>query len=655
MRDSSVPFSRRGALLAGLGLAVFLGLERSGVASAARVAESVERLRTGAAMSAGTFPWVARHGLTSERYQAEFDRLAKEGYRLIQVDGYEMGGQAGYAAIWEHAPGPPQFARHGLTEPEYRAEYRRLEKEGYRLVHVAGYEVAGKVYFAAIWELTGGPHLVAQHDMPSERYQAEFDRLLKEGYRLIHVDGYGIAGKAHFAAIWEKVWGAQGPDWEARHDLTGARYQAEFDELTKKGYRPFHVSGYTVGGTDLYAAIWVRGAGPAWSARHGVEGADYQGVFDEHQRDGYRPARVSGYGSGSERFAGIWLSDRIVDDAFAAVHAVVDRHMRASGVAGVSLAIARRGALVFARGYGLANRETGERLTERHLMRIASVSKPITAVAVMRLVEAGLLTLDRRVLGAGGILGTRYGSRPYGAGLQAITVRHLLQHTAGGWTNDGDDPMFGNPAMNHDQLIGWVLDNRPLQHTPGTTHLYSNFGYCLLGRIIEQVTGEPYADFVRRSVLTPSGITNMHLAGNTRAERRPDEVVYYGTGDPYGIPARRMDSHGGWLASPVDVVRFALRADGFPTVPDLLRPDTIATMTAPSAAEPAYACGWGVNTLGNWWHSGRLIPYGTESILARTSNEFCWAALANGNGVDLDTMMWEVFQQIAVWPSHDLF
>ncbi|MFI7126075.1 serine hydrolase [Nonomuraea sp. NPDC050153] len=655
MQDSSAPFGRRDVLFTAIGLAAFVGLERSGVASAASVAEVVGSARTGAALLGGPFPWVARHGLTPEQYQAEFDRLAKEGYRLIQVDGYEMAGRPGYAAIWEHAPGPPQFARHGLTEPEYRAEYQRLIKEGYRLIHVAGYEVGGKTYFAAIWEFTGGPDLITYHDMTSEQYQAEFDRQLKGGYRLIHVDGYGMGGKAHFAAIWEKVWGARGPDWEARHDLTAERYQAEFDRLTKDGYRPVHVSGYTVGGVDLYAAIWVRGAGPAWSARHNVASADYQAVFDQHQRDGYRPARVSGYGAGAGRYAGIWLSDKITDGNFDAVHTVVDRHMRASGVAGVSLAISRRGALVFARGYGLANRETGERLTERHLMRVASISKPITAVAIMQLVEAGRLTLDQRVFGAGGILGTRYGSKPYGASLQAITVRHLLQHTAGGWTNDANDPMFGNPAMTHDQLIGWVLDNRPLQYTPGTTYMYSNFGYCLLGRIIEQVTGQPYADLVRQRVLAPSGIANMHIAGNTRAERRPDEVVYYGTGDPYSIPVRRMDSHGGWLASPVDIVRFALRADGFATVPDLLKPATIATMVTPSSANSEYACGWAVNALGNRWHNGRLIPYGTETILVRTSNEFCWAALANGNGIDVDAMMWEVFQQTAVWPSHDLF
>lgn len=208
--------------------------------------------------------------------------------------------------------------------------------------------------------------------------------------------------------------------------------------------------------------------------------------------------------------------------------------------------------------------------------------------------------------------------------------------------------------MTHAQLITWTLDNQPQLHAPGTRHLYSNFGYCLLGRVIEAVSGLTYAEYVRRNVLAPSGISNMHLEGDTLAQRRSDEVVYYGT-NPYGIPARRMDAHGGWLASPTDVLRFAVRADGFATVPDLLRRDTVTTMTTPPAVHDGYACGWAVNKAGSWWHTGRLTPNGTEAVLVRTASEFCWAAASNGNRVDLDAMMWDVHRAVALWPSHNLF
>ncbi|MEV1001846.1 serine hydrolase [Nonomuraea sp. NPDC050202] len=646
MTSPFVPYSRRDVLHAAAGLGALLGLDLAGLGQngPATAAGLGHDARTA---MAGPFAWVARHDLTAEQFQAEWDRLAGLGYRPTHVDGYTVGGQARYAGIWEQAPGPPLIAKHGLTSAQYQAEFTRVTGLGYRPVVVSGYEIGGQAHFAAIWEQTGGPPWVARHDLTSAQYQAEFDRLLGLGYRLVLVDGYQVGGQARFAAIWEQT---AGPAWVGRHNLTAAQYQAEFTSLTNQGYRPVHVSGYMVGGTELFAAIFAHGDGPVWSARHGLDSAAYQAAFDDHLRRGYRPVKVSGYGL--PRFAAIWVSQTAND--FSRVDATVNRHLAAAGVAGISLAIARRGALVFAKGYGLARRDTGERLTERHIMRVASVSKPITAVAVMRLVEAGRLALGQRVFGAGALLGTRYGTKPYTAALQSITLRHLLEHTAGGWPNDTTDPMFTNPTMNHAQLITWVLDNRPLQFAPGTRHMYSNFTYCLLGRIIEQVTGQAYADHVRQNVFVPSGIGNMHLAGDTLAARRPDEVIYYGSGNPYAIPVRRTDSHGGWLGSPVDVVRFAVRADGFPTVPDLLRRDTITTMTTPSAASPDYALGWNVNNLGNWWHTGRYIP-GTEAILVRTGNEFCWAAASNGNNVDLDTMVWDVYRSVSTWPAHNLF
>ena len=110
----------------------------------------------------------------------------------------------------------------------------------------------------------------------------------------------------------------------------------------------------------------------------------------------------------------------------------------------------------------MSDRATGTPVERGHLFRVASISKPITAVAVMRLVEQGRLRLTDRVFGAGALLGTIYGSKPYGPDIEAITVRHLPEHTAGGWSNDENDPMFWHPEFNHAALIGWVLDDRPL-------------------------------------------------------------------------------------------------------------------------------------------------------------------------------------------------
>jgi CubicO group peptidase (beta-lactamase class C family) len=219
--------------------------------------------------------------------------------------------------------------------------------------------------------------------------------------------------------------------------------------------------------------------------------------------------------------------------------------MQRFGAPALSVSIARGGRVVCELPFGVVT-EAGEPLRAGNLFRIASVTKPITSVAVFSLMEKGRLSASDKIFGANGILGIEYGSSPYRRYVTDITVDHLLTHTCGGWTNDSSDPMFRFPQMNHAQLISWTLDNLPLVNPPGETFAYSNFGYCLLGRVIEKVSGRPYADYVRQEILAPCGITGMRIAGNTAKERAPDEVTYLGQDEnPYNMNVARMDSHGG--------------------------------------------------------------------------------------------------------------
>jgi CubicO group peptidase (beta-lactamase class C family) len=325
-----------------------------------------------------------------------------------------------------------------------------------------------------------------------------------------------------------------------------------------------------------------------------------------------------------------------------------------------------------------------------HRFRIASVSKPITATAILRLVEQGRLGLADRVFGAGSRLGMDFGfgsltPPAQNPGLLAtITVQQLLEHTCGGWPIGWIDPMFSEPNLNQEQLITWVLQNRSLNDVPGSVWDYSNFGYCLLGRIIEHVSGQTYANFVQANILGPCGITTMAIAGDSLADRKSDEVTYEGhpflglplnidgkeyvlehKDEPYRVPVSRMDSHGGWIATAVDLVRFAVHFDNFPTPPDILTPASMTTMTTPTTAterngdNPKYAKGWKLSKdEHNWFHTGDLP--GSSSRLVVASNGFCFAALANTRRVgstmdlELDSMMWDFINNIT-WPTQNLF
>jgi len=164
---------------------------------------------------------------------------------------------------------------------------------------------------------------------------------------------------------------------------------------------------------------------------------------------------------------------------------------------------------------------------------------------------------------------------------------------------------------------------------------FLELGYCILGRIIEQVTGQPYETYVQTSVLAPCGITGMQIARNSERDRASNEVVYIGqySEDPYKINISRMDSTAGWIASSTQLIQFLNHVAGAPGIPALLKPETIRVMTTPTPAYPAgdarYARGWMVssNGAGSWWQSGSLP--GSTSLMVRNPDGSCYAAVCN--------------------------
>ena len=174
--------------------------------------------------------------------------------------------------------------------------------------------------------------------------------------------------------------------------------------------------------------------------------------------------------------------------------------------------------------------------------------------------------------------------------------------------------------------------------------------------MIEKITGRRYEDFVRATVLDRSDVSAMAVGGGARSQRMPGEVRYYSGefhGDPYRLDPTRMDSHGGWVARPSDDVQFLRHVDGFAPPPNILKPQTLRTMTTPSAANAHYAKGWSVTSNDNWWHNGSLP--GTTTVAVRTHAGFCWAAFVNIRhtnspmAADLDALNWNMVRQVAAW------
>ena len=378
----------------------------------------------------------------------------------------------------------------------------------------------------------------------------------------------------------------------------------------------------------------------------------------------------------------------------AAFDSLIPALMAKWGVPGGAVAVMKDGKLILARGYGWADTAARTPVEPDALFRIASISKPVTAIAILRLAEEGKLRLDDPVLPYVQHLAPRGG--PADARWRRVTLRHLLTHT-GGWDRDregGFDPMFrpteaaretGQPApASAETVVRWMLTKR-LDFDPGARYAYSNFGYALLGRVIERVTGQPYESYVRERVLRPAGVTRMRIGRSLLAGRAPGEVRYYDgqvvpsvfPGTPARVPfayggfhLEAMDAHGGWLASAPDLLRVLRVVDRLPSPPDLLSSLSTAEMIArpapplPSDSVVWYALGWQVRPSrgdANWWHGGSLP--GTATLLVRSYHGFGWAALFNRRlsrdstsfAAELDRTMWQALRGVERWPGHDLF
>ncbi|MCC5613005.1 beta-lactamase family protein [Nostoc sp. CHAB 5834] len=327
---------------------------------------------------------------------------------------------------------------------------------------------------------------------------------------------------------------------------------------------------------------------------------------------------------------------------------------------GLSLAITKDERLVYAKGYGYANKEQKSLVTVRSQFRIASITKSITAITVLKLVEEGKLILDQTVFGVKGVLGNTYGTPPYKAGIEQITVRHLLQHTAGmSFPNYWDDPLHAdhnNNFYSENTALSAIISNavnrwQPVA-APGTKYKYSNFGYSILGRIIEKITGQSYEAYVKQAVLNRAGIEEMHIGKGLAQDKAVDEVTYYEAYPgryefkPYMFQIRRYDSAGGWIASASQLARLLVHADGFRVKEDLLSSALMNEMVTPShASGNSYALGWGVNTQPNfYWHNG--ILEGTSTIWVRYANGLNLVILTNTYPSD-DPTYWNSLFQLA--------
>ncbi|MBL8173685.1 MAG: beta-lactamase family protein [Bryobacterales bacterium] len=324
----------------------------------------------------------------------------------------------------------------------------------------------------------------------------------------------------------------------------------------------------------------------------------------------------------------------------------IEALMRKWRIPAGAVTVLKDGETVFAQGFGVK---------PDALFRTASVSKPVTAAAILLLAEQGKLKLDDGMLE----YLPRYRDGITDIRMRNVTIRHLLQHSGGWDERESGDPVFATfeelvanglalPPRREDLIAGWL--SLTLDFEPGTKFVYSNFGYVLLGRIVEQVTGESYAEWTAAHVLGCRG----RQAGTLREERMEGEVEYFDwPGAPKGLSVfsprpelverpygafsiALQDAAAGWVLSAPEAARFLWRlSQGRIVKQEMLE----EMMRRPGYAAPDSEAwyGLGVNVIvmegGVALQHAGAFP-GTVTDVAQLPGGFTYAALFNSMPAD---------------------
>lgn len=350
-----------------------------------------------------------------------------------------------------------------------------------------------------------------------------------------------------------------------------------------------------------------------------------------------------------------------------AMDSIMQRYLKRWEIHGAQLAISRHDSLLYARGFGYADKDRKIPMEPSYIMRMASVSKLVTATGIMKLRDMGKIRLSDKVFGPKGILNdTFYVNSIRDKRYFDITVEQLLRHKAG-FTNYAGDAIFSTRYImqqnhlttppDHRTLLRIVL-RRHLGYTPGTAQRYCNIGYTLLSLIIEKRTGMSYENFMQRYVLNPAGCYDFHIAGNYLKDRRPNETVYYMHSSSVPVPEFNNSGRmvvrcygendittalgaGAWVASAAELCRLVASIDGDRIVPDVISPQAVKLMTQ-EMPDHQFSLGWNFTPRNRpWIRTGSLV--GTSALVLRYPDGECWVFITNtstwkGHKFSQDTM-----------------
>jgi len=634
----------------------------------------------------------------------------RNNYYLVDLQAYAGSTRIKYAAAWGKKRSKAvlrSILKLGLKPREFVRHDSSLRKQGYALNRLGSVSFNNELWYFAEWYRTTRDESSLQHvehGLDRAAFEELNDLYRKTGYELTSFDVAWHLNQPQYVGVWSK---GERSSQTVTYDISEGMLKQHLERMQKKEFRLEILRSYSLPSNKpqtFYNAVWKKSSTAPRLVSQFTKVVNLKSAQKNAWFSGRLPVGVSAAAThhGGPRFAIAYANQGVPYKKKMIAEKLIYDFMQEREIVGLGIAITKDERLVYARGFGYADQEQEVIADPTHLFRVASVSKALTGTTVMKMVEMGALSLDDKVFGPDGILGFDYDQAPQAplAGdtvdpLTLVTVRHLLQHTAGGWPNDDgpDDPIGIKKELDAAELISWVLknDDYNLTDKPGMVTDYSNLGYVLLGRIIEKVVStnqdlfglgsdSSYEEIVKNLILEPIGINDMHIGETHLADKFENEVVYYPSSDdaktPYEKPFRRKDASGSWIASPIELARFLVHVDGFSKRPDLLSSNTLKTMIIAdqvSDSGTGHGMGWKIMAAKKckssdpsdpcrWKKDGSFT--GTQALIYRYKGGMNFAIVMNSTpkdiGDDIKDQLVFLFNDINNfigdgWPDYDLF
>jgi CubicO group peptidase (beta-lactamase class C family) len=556
--------------------------------------------RRGTAEAIGAFE--AYFDKSKDEHQANFDRLSGQGFRMVALSVYGDFVNQRYAAVWVQRQGPDWRAVHNVDGQDYQAFVDKAIADGYGPVLVSAAGALPNAVYAGVWEKgVPGPwkarHALTPADFDSENSSAAGANQFPRSVAI-----YGTPSDRRYAGVWQNM-GNEYFRWFYHAGVPLSNYQQVFDDETKaRQFRPAYVA---VSEDQTYVAVFTDKSIASWVARHNMSPADCQAEFDKENSNGFFPIVLQGSGAFSDRtFAAIYAQQEeptkweILTDGTAnrpsslsGFDDQVTAFMRTNGIHYAQLTLAKSGdikyAVAFTRREVVSNYQPAK-VTD--CFRLASCTKIFLEAAVQSLYDTDPnssmhLKTDTKVYPLLGF------SNPKDPRSDSITIQQLLDHT-GGYddTSAGSnfDPTFAmrqiatdlslNRAVTKQDVMQYMY-SRMLDYTPGSpprglSLVYSNYGYMLAGAVVEKVTGQKFFDYVNNTLLKPMGLTEVQMSPTAQSSKPSNEPPYEGQNygptaldptsnlqvpAPYGGSGHILevdDSAAGFAASATAIVKF---------------------------------------------------------------------------------------------------